>query len=189
MREVFLHISASVDGIIEDADHEIDWHFVDDDFEAYINDVLGSIDGMIFGRAAHALLAEYWPTAGSNPDVSAQHREAARMMNALPKYVVSSGPYETSWENSHLITGDVQEEVRKIKEQPGKDLALFAGAGVAQSFHDLGLIDEYRIIVNPVILGDGTPLFTPGHTRRALTLLNARPFASGALVLTYRPEN
>lgn len=188
MRKVFLHMNVSLDGLIEDDDHDIDWHFVDDEFEEYINNVLRSIDGMIFGRVAHRVLSEYWPTAASNPEASDRHLEAVRMMNSLPKYVISDGDYETRWQNSHVIRGDVASEIRRLKNKPEKDIALFAGAGVAQSFIRMGLIDEYRIVVNPVLLGGGTPLFKGGREKINLRLLNTKTFGSGVLVLTYKPE-
>ena len=95
MRKVFLHINVSIDGQIEDRNGDIGWHFVDDEFEEYINEILRLIDGMIFGRTAHQKLAEYWPTAAENPEASLRHVEAARMMNALTKYVVSDSGYES----------------------------------------------------------------------------------------------
>ena len=187
MRRIFLHINVSLDGFIEDENHEIDWHFADDEFEAYINDVLRSLDGMIFGRVAHQVLSEYWPNAAAQPHFSKRHLEAVQMMNALPKYVPTRGSYETTWAHSHVITGDVAKKIQYLKEQPGKDLALFAGAGIAQTFKDLGLIDEYRLIINPILLGNGTPLFKPGAFRSELRLVNLRRFKSGATVLSYVP--
>ena len=185
MRKVFLHIMMSLDGFIEDQHHEMDWHFADDEWEDYINDVLRSIDGMIFGRAAHKLLAQYWPTAGSNPDATKQHIESARMMQTLPKYVITSGSYETDWENSRVIDGDVAAKIRELKSHAGKDMALFAGANVFQTFDALGLVDEYRIVVNPILLGGGTPLFKPGSRRAELRLIGIKQFRSGAAVLSY----
>jgi dihydrofolate reductase len=142
MRNLFLQINMSVDGFIEDTDHQIDWHFSDDEFEQFILDTLQSIDGMVFGRVAFGLLAQYWPTAASNPQVSAKHVEMARFINELPKYVVSNQLQHVEWRNSHIISGDVAGAIRRLKEQSGKDLALFAGAGVASTFMRLGLIDE-----------------------------------------------
>ena len=188
MRNIFLHINVSLDGFIENENREIDWHFADDEFEEYINDVLRSIDGMIFGRVAHQVLSEYWPNAAAQPNVSNRHLEAVQMMNALPKYVPTKGSYETTWANSHVITGDVAKKMRNLKEQPGKDLALFAGAGIAQTFKELGLIDEYRFIINPILLGTGTPLFKPSTYRSELQLVNLRQFKSGAAVLSYVPS-
>ena len=187
MSDIFLHINVSVDGFIEDREREMDWAFADDEWESYVNEVLGSIDAMIFGRVTHQLLAGYWPTAHEEPSASKAHVEAARMMNALPKYVVTRSPYETSWHNSHVIRGDVAARVRALKEAAGRDIALFAGAGVAQSFAELGLIDEYRLVLNPVLLGDGTPLFKRPSERARLELTGTRRFESGAIVLRYRP--
>ncbi len=184
MRKLFLHIGVSVDGYIENEKREFDWP-VDDEWEEYINEVLRSIDGQIYGRVAHQSLAQYWPTAAEQPGASDRLVEMARMMNALPKYAVTRGHYETSWSNSHVISGDVSGEIRKLKNQPGKDIALFAGANVAQSCIAMGLLDEYRLVLNPVVLGGGTPLFKPGLRSERLELLSTREFASGLLVLTY----
>jgi dihydrofolate reductase len=165
MRKLLLHIMVSLDGLIEDRDRGLDWHFSDDECERYINEVLGSIDGMIFGRVAHQLLAEYWPTAGGDPEASEAHVEAARMMNALPKYAVTASPYETDWQSSHVLSGDIAARVRALKDDPGRD----------------------RLVVNPVLLGDGTPLFKRPSDRARLKLAWTRPFESGAIVLCYRP--
>jgi dihydrofolate reductase len=105
MRRLFLQINVSLDGFIEDPTGEIDWHFVDDEFEEFTNDTLRSIDAMVFGRVAYEKLAEYWPTAASNPDASERHIEAARLMNELPKYVVSDRLERTEWQNSHIVSG------------------------------------------------------------------------------------
>lgn len=182
---MFLHIGMTLDGYIDDDNHTVDWHFVDDEFEEYVNGILRSIDGMVFGRVAHESLSEYWPTAASNPDASPRHLEAIEMMNALPKYVVSNSGYQISWANSHVVSSDVAGFFRRLKEQPGKDIALFAGASVARSFIEERLLDEIRILVNPILLGSGTPLFVRGGQRVPLTLIDTRTFAAGAILLTY----
>ncbi len=186
MRKLFLHIGVTVDGYIENEKGEFDWP-VDDEWEEYINGVLRSIDGQVYGRVAHQSLAQYWPTAADQPGVSERLIEMARMMNASPKYVVTRRPYETGWSNSHIIRGEVAGEIQKLKNQPGRDIALFAGATLAQSFMEMGLLDEYRLVLNPVVLGGGTPLFKPGLSREKLELLSTRKLSSGLLVLTYAP--
>jgi dihydrofolate reductase len=188
MRKLFLQINMSLDGFIEDPTAEIDWHFVDDEFEEFINATLRSIDAMVFGRVAYEKLAQYWPTAASNPGASERHIEAALLMNELPKYVVSDHLDRTEWQNSHIVSGNVGAQIRELKRQPGNDIALFAGAGVAASFARLGMIDEYRIILNPALLGSGTPLFNGGFEKTNLQLRDTRQFGSGALVLTYRHD-
>lgn len=193
MRKIFLHIMVSLDGYIDGPDGEMDWHFVDAEFEDYINEMLRSIGGMIFGRKAFLLLADYWPQAVTNPAGAADpqnpaaHIEAAHMMNRLPKYALSNTLRQTGWNNSHIIGGDIAAEAAKLKAMPGKDIALFAGSGAAMSFLRAGLLDEIKLVVNPVVLGGGTPLFSGGYERRNFTLLSTRPFRSGAMLLDYRP--
>jgi dihydrofolate reductase len=186
--KLFLQINTSLDGYIEDPTGEIDWHFVDDEFEEFVNATLRSIEAMVFGRVAYEKLAEYWPTAASNPDASERHIEAARLMNELPKYVVTNSLERTEWQNSYIISGDVGHEIKGLKEGASRDIALFAGAGVASSLARLGLIDEYRIILNPILLGAGTPLFIGGHDKTNLRLRETRRFSSGALVITYEVD-
>ena len=112
-------------------------------------------------------------------------------MNRLPKYVVTRGPYQSAWANSPVLScgadDDLAGAVRRLKAEPGRDLPLFAGAGAAQSLAELGLIDKYRLVLNPALLGGGTPLFRPAGRRAPLKLIGTRAFGSGAVVLTYQP--
>lgn len=198
-RQFFLHINVSLDGYIERDDHDIDWHFADDEFEEYINDVLRSIDGMVFGRTAHEKLAEYWPAAAQQrgdrsqaPDrgVSERHLQAVAMMNQLPKYVVTDSDYTTEWANSVTLSAkNLVDDVAALKSEDGNDIAVFAGATVAQTFLDLNLLDEIRLVVSPVLLGTGTPLFARGQSERRLELVSTRTFASGAVLLCYHPDD
>jgi dihydrofolate reductase len=111
VRKLFLQINVSLDGYIEDIQGEIDWHFADDEFEEFINETLRSIDAMVFGRVAYELLAQYWPMAATDPDAAASqlgrnprlHREAARLMHELPKFVVSNTLEQVDWHNSHIL--------------------------------------------------------------------------------------
>jgi dihydrofolate reductase len=193
MRKIFLHIMVSLDGYIDGPDGEMDWHFVDAEFEDYVNDMLGSIDGIIFGRKAFELLAQYWPAVEADPAIAADapvpaaRVETARLMNRLPKYVLSNTLRRTEWANSYIVGGDIAAEAAKLKAMPGKDIALFAGSGAAMSFLRAGLLDEIKLVVNPVVLGGGTPLFSGGYARSNFRLLSTRPFRSGAMLLDYRP--
>lgn len=186
-RKLFLQINMTVDGHIEDANGDIDWHFADDEFDAFILDTLRSIDGMVFGRVAFEKLATYWPDAEPAAQTDAQ-RETARLMNELPKYVVSQTLTGSDWHNSHVVSGDVRAEIQRLKTRPGKGLALFAGAATASSFIRLGLVDELRLLVNPLLQGGGTRLFDGTDEPRQLDLTSTRTFAGGAVVLTYVPR-
>lgn len=185
MRQLFLQINVSLDGFIEDAAGGIDWFPADAEFSALIDETLQSMDAMVFGRVAFKTLAQYRPTASPSETSEVQ----VRLMHELPKYVVSDRLEDTDWNNSHTVGGDVAAGITALKQKPGRDIALFAGAGAATSFVQLGLIDKYRLIVDPVLLGAGTWLFGGGYERSDLRLTETRQFSSGALVLSYEPTS
>ena len=183
MSELFLQISVSLDGYIEDRDGDIEWMTGDTSFDALATATLKSIDGMIFGRKAHALLAGFWPKAADAPDASPDLIEQTRLMNALPKYVLTHGDERTGWANSHAIrAGDVP----RLKSEAKRPIALFAGAAAAQALLERGFVDEIRLILYPVLLGGGTLLFAEKGSRRNLKLTGSERFESGATLQRYR---
>ena len=184
MAEMFLQISVSLDGYIEDRDRDIEWMTSDRSFDALITATLQSIDGMIFGRKAHALLAEFWPTAGHALEASPALIEQARLMNTLPKYVLTHDKQErTGWSNSHPIAVD---GVLRLRRESTRPIAAFAGASTAQALLERDVIDEVRLIQYPVVLGGGTPLFAADGKRRNLRLTSSERFESGATMNRYR---
>ena len=186
MAELFLQISISLDGYIEDPAHDIDWMVFDAHVDPYATRTLESIDGMIFGRKAHGLLAGFWPGAGETEGASAELAAQARLMNALPKYVLTHGEETTGWANSHAIRA---EDVPRLKREAARPLAVFAGAGAAQSLLARGDIDEIRLIRYPVLLGGGTPLFAADGSRQGLALIESRGFPSGATLQRFRRKD
>lgn len=120
--------------------------------------------------------------------MSDEHRESAEHLNRLPKYVLTRRGCDTSgWANSHALGDDWAERLTALRREPGKDIAVFGGGQAARAVLDAELADEVRLIVNPVVLGGGTPLFA-GAERRQMELLDLESFASGAVVLRYRPR-
>ena len=180
MRKVFWQISETLDGFMEGPNRELDRtaQVVDKDFERYASDMLRSIDGIILGRRTYELFESYWPNA-TGPD--------ADRMNELPKLVFSKTLKEVNWKNSRLAQEDVAKEIAELKAQPGKDLALFGSAGLASTFMRRGLIDEYRILVTPFVLGVGKPAFKGIKDVMELKLLKATTWSSGIVALYYRP--
>jgi dihydrofolate reductase len=181
MRKLFWQMSVTLDGFIEGPNRELDYtaQFADQDFDHYASDMLNTIDAIFLGRRTYQLFADYWPSA-TGPD--------ADRLNQLPKVVFSRTLEKVDWNNSRLVKGNVAEEVARWKQEPGKDLALFGSADLASTFIRLGLIDEYRILVTPVILGSGTPMFKGITDRIALKLLAATPWSSGTMALYYQPQ-
>lgn len=168
----------SLDGLMESPTRDLDWVAIDDDFNRYVAGMLNSIDGILLGRVTYEGFVTYWP---SSTDAEAP------AMNSLPKFVFSKTLETVEWNNSRLIRGDVAQEVTRLKQQPGKDLALFGSATLASAFMRLGLIDEYRLLVNPVVLGKGSPMFRDVTERTKLKLLTAQTLRSGVVLLTYEP--
>jgi len=181
--DLFVQMSVSLDGFIEDRRGDIEWMTFDPAVDPLMTATLRSIDGMIFGRRAHELLAAFWPTAADMHDATTDLIEQAKLMNTLPKYVLTHGAERTGWANSHAISLD---DVPRLKAQARRPLAVYAGASAAQAVLDRGFVDEIRLFVYPVIIGGGTRLFAERDDRQQLELLGIQQFDSGTVVQRYR---
>jgi dihydrofolate reductase len=188
MRKITFSMLVSLDGRIARPNGELDWFLLDEAFEEDSLRLLRSVDGMFFGRVSYELLATYWPSAGTRPSSNPRQIEFARLMNSIPKIVFSRTLTRADWGPAVLIRDDVAGEVRKLKEQPGKDLVLFAGAALGATFMKLDLIDDYRLAVLPIVLGAGISLFEGVAEERKLELTTAKTFPSGIVVLEYRRD-
>jgi dihydrofolate reductase len=178
MRKLFWQMNVTLDGLMEGPHHELDYtaQFPDPDFDRYASEMLQSIDGILLGRRTYELFAGYWPSA-TGPD--------ADRLNELPKTVFSRTLKSLQWNNSRVVSDNVIEEVERLKREPGKELALFGSADLGSTLVRLGLIDEIRMLVSPVILGNGTPMFQEIGRIVDLKLTKASTWSSGMVVLYY----
>jgi dihydrofolate reductase len=183
MRKVILYMMVTLDGFFEGPNGEIDWHNVDQEFNELAIEQLDSVDILLFGRKTYELMASYWPTPAATTDDPI----VADKMNRLPKIVFSKTLSSVEWQNTRLVKENVAEEVAKLKHQPGKDLIIFGSSDLAVTFIQHGLLDEFRIMVNPVVLGNGKPLFKGIKDRLNLKLLKTKTFRSGNVLLYYEP--
>ncbi|MBC6457184.1 dihydrofolate reductase family protein [Actinomadura sp. HBU206391] len=183
MRKLFSFMMVSLDGYHAGPNEEIDWHNVDEKFGEFAAQQLDEVDTLVFGRATYEVMASYWPT----PEAKRDDPVIAAMMNEASKIVVSSTLERAEWNNTRLITGDIAAELTELKARPGKDIAIFGSSALTASLLDLGLVDELRVIVAPVLLGAGRSLFRDTAGRIALTLTDTRRFDSGNVLLYYRP--
>ena len=183
MRTVMFFMMTSVDGFFEGPGHDIDWHNVDEEFNDFAIDQLNSADMLLFGRVTYELMASYWPT----PEARANDPQVAGAMNALQKIVVSTTLDRADWENTRLIKENVAEEVARLKAQDGKDLIVMGSSDLAASLAESGLVDEFRIMVNPVVLGEGKLVLSGIKRRLNLKLLKTRTFGNGNVLLIYAP--
>jgi dihydrofolate reductase len=187
MRKVVLDMMVSLDGYIDGPNGEMDWVPFDEELQRYNNQDLRTYDTFLFGRVAYQKagtmdLDQFVRLYGDSPDVV----EFVNLVNSMNK-VVFSRTLDKVEGKGRIVSGNIVEEVRKMKQQPGKDMALAAGPGIVSEFMRNGVIDEYRIGVAPVTLGGGKPLFKGITERRHLQLTATRAFRSGLVVLNYQP--
>lgn len=183
MRKLVYQMLTSLDGYFEGPGREIDWHNVDEEFNAYAINLLNNAGALLFGRVTYELMAGYWPKfSGGGSDAIVAER-----MNNLPKVVFSRTLMCIDWPNTRLVHSDAAAEVARLKQTPGQDLLMLASSDLAVSLLPHNLVDEFQIIVNPVILGDGKSLFRGLDRRYRLKLVQAKPFSSGNVVLYYVP--
>ena len=179
MSRVIVSNMMSLDGFFEGANHELDWHVVEPEFFAYAAEMLRAAEVLLFGRKTWEMMAAYWPAAPRD--------EIADKMNQLPKIVFSKSLKSADWNHTTVVRSDAAEKVRSLKEQRGGDAVVLGSAELASGLLRDGLIDEYRVIVNPVILGCGQPMFRGFQQRMRLQLNEVRRFHSGVVMLSYQP--
>ena len=176
-------MGVSLDGYIAGPGGEFDWSAPDDELHRFHNEQTLELGAHLCGRRLYEVMV-YWETAHEQPGVGATELEFARTWQALPKIVFST-TLERVEGNARLAAGSVAEEVAALKAEPGKDLAV-GGAGLASTCIELGLVDEYRLFVNPVVVGGGTPFFPPLADRVDLELIETRTFGSRVIYERYR---
>jgi dihydrofolate reductase len=183
MRKVIFSMGVSLDGFIAGPSGEINWTAPDAELFRFHTDQTLELDAHFCGRRLYETML-YWETAHGDPSAGPVELEFARIWQALPKIVFST-TLESVDGNTRLATGSIEEEVAALREQPGNDLAV-GGAALAGAFTELGLVDEYRLFVYPVVLGAGTPYFPALDTKIDLELVETRTFGSGVVHLRYR---
>ncbi len=168
----------SLDGFFEGPNKEFNFFVPDADFLEYAKDMLRSVDTILFGKTTYLYMAAYWPSADKD--------EIADKMNGLAKIVFSTTLDKAEWNNSRLVKSDIVAEVSRLKQEPGKDMVILGSAMLASYLLQEGLIDEYRVILAPVLLGKGHLLFNGINRKLDLKLNQIKMLASGAGVLYYQ---
>jgi dihydrofolate reductase len=187
LRKLVLHMMLTLDGCVSGPNGELDWLFATPDAarDRYVMELYKGMDAALVGRVTYESMAAYWPSAEKNMASKEGDREFARVMNSMTKYVFSKTLDRVGWSNCMLVNGDAAEEVVMLKAQPGRNMVLCGGLTTARSFMKLGLIDEYQLIVHPVVLGHGRRLFEGVEERQRLRLLGAKAMEAGVVALHY----
>jgi dihydrofolate reductase len=183
MRKLYMFNFVTLDGFFEGTNKwDIRWHNVDEEFQEFAIGQLDATDTILFGRVTYEGMAAYWTTV----DVMKNDPIMAGKMNSLPKIVFSATLKEAAWNNTRLVSKDAPQVVRELKTRPGKDIAILGSAKLASGLMRENLIDEFRIMVNPVVLGKGEPLFANMENLK-LKLRGIKTFNSGNVLLNYQP--
>ena len=181
---VFNHVS--VDGYFVDANGEMSFAHKDNQDAEWDTFVAGNASGaglLLFGRITYELMARFWPT----PFAAENMPVAAERMNNLPKVVFSRTLDTASWSNTQLVKGDITGEIRKMKNEPGEDMAILGSGSIVSQLAQHALIDEYQFVVNPVALGKGRTMFDGIREKLPLKLSKTRTFGNGNVLLCYKP--
>jgi dihydrofolate reductase len=179
-----LMMSLSLDGFMEGPDRALGWQLVDDELHRHFNEQLRAMSAFLDGRVTYELMAAYWPTADSDPASTAPVAEFAGIWRDMPKIVFSRTLERAGW-NTTIVRELIPADVRKLKEQPGGDMAV-GGAELAASFMRHDLIDEYWLYIHPVLIGRGKRLFPPSAEQASLRFAGNRAFGNGVVLLRYQ---
>ena len=173
----------SLDGYYKGVDNDIHWHRHGEEESQFSAENMKSGNTLLFGRVTYELMAGYWPS----PMAMENSPVVAAGMNNANKIVFSRTLTKADWENTRLIKENIVEEIRKLKKIPGKDMTILGSGSIITQFAEAGLIDDFQFMIDPVVLGKGTPIFKNIHSKMDLELLSSRVFKSGTVLLTYRP--
>ncbi len=183
MRKLSVFNLVTLDGYFAGENGDISWHHVDAEFQELAEEASNSGNTLLFGRVTYELMASYWPT----PEAIKNDPIVAQGMNTSEKIVFSRTLDKVDWDNTRLVKGDMPAEIRKLKRQPGKDMTVLGSGSIVSQLAQAGLIDEYQILLNPVVIGKGRTMFEGVRDRIALKLTKTRTFGNGNVLLHYEP--
>jgi dihydrofolate reductase len=183
MRKILVFENVTLDGFMAGPNGELDWAVRDDEVTEYSKEGHDSTDMFLFGRVTYDMMASFWPT----PMGKSANPVFAEALNNTPKIVFSTTLKKADWQNTEVVQEITKEEILKLKQLPGKNMMIFGSGTLVEQLTKLGLIDEYQLMINPIVLGKGKPLFKGITDRMNLTLVQTKTFKSGIVLLQYQP--
>jgi dihydrofolate reductase len=175
----------SLDGFVAGPNGEMDWIKVDEEMFDFVATMTDQADTALYGRVTYEMMQSYWPKAGEQPNASKHDKEHSAWYNKVSKIVLSKTISEKGLDNTVVISDQLADKINKIKKQDGKNILIFGSPGASQSLLNQGLIDEFWLFVNPIILGQGMPLFKDITGTTKLKLVESKTFACGVIALHY----
>jgi dihydrofolate reductase len=188
MRKIIVSMMISLDGFYEGSNQDISWHTVDDDFNMYSIKMMDELDTILFGRKTYELFENYWPIALKDPSTIKDDLVIAKWIDDANKIVISKTLDKVNWKNTTLIHDNIIEQISKLKNESGKNIVIYGSGSIVTELTNIGLIDEYRLMVSPTILGNGTSLFHDVDKQVSLNLIETQTFNSGNVLLRYQPK-
>jgi dihydrofolate reductase len=191
VRNIIVSMRVTLDGFIAGLQGEMDWmeEFFDKTLANYESELQKTVDTTLFGRVTYQGFESYWPKVALDPSSPQGLAEYAHQLNAMRKLVFSKTLSRAEWNNSVLVHEIVPEEITKMKQEPGRDMVIYGSISIVQALTNLGLIDRYQLLVYPILLGSGKPLFQDILHTVKLSLVSTKTHPSGVMELSYQPIN
>ena len=186
MRSLIFFMHASLDGFVAGTHGELNWVTVDDEIFDFVSTMTAQADTTLYGRVTYQMMEAYWPSAADQPNPSKHDREHSAWYKNVSKVVLSKTLDEAGLKNTKVISDDLAANINLLKQQPGKNILIFGSPGASHSLLHIGVIDEFWIFVNPVLMGEGIPLFSQVHGQVKLKFIESKTFSSGVVALHYR---
>jgi len=189
MRKIIVSMRVTLDGFIAGLHGEMDWmeEFIDEALANYESELQKTVDTTLFGRETYQGFESYWPKVALDPASPKGLAEYAQQLNTMRKIVFSKTLSRAEWNNSVLLHEIDPEEITKMKQEPGRDMVIYGSASIVQTLTNLGLVDRYQLLIFPIVLGSGKPLFHNIPHKMKLSLVSSMTHPSGVVVLAYEP--
>jgi dihydrofolate reductase len=185
MRKIISFMHISLDGFVAGTNGELNWVKIDEEMFDHVGKRINDGDTALYGRVTYELMESYWPTAADKPTATKHDIEHAKWYSKVHKVVLSKTMNDKGLINTEIISDNLADRINEIKQRPGEDILLFGSPTATHSLIQLNLIDGYWLFLNPVILGQGIPLFVDNKDKTELKLLSTRQFTSGVIELNY----
>jgi dihydrofolate reductase len=188
MRNLVFFMHASLDGFVAKPKGELNWVTINDEIFDFVSTMTDQADTALYGRVTYQMMEAYWPNAGEKPNASKHDKEHSIWYKNAAKIVLSKTLNKDGLKNTTVISDNLLENINKLKQQAGKNILIFGSPGASHALLNLGLVDEFWIFVNPILLGQGIPLFQNVPEVVKLKLLESKTFTSGVIALHYIKE-
>lgn len=186
MRSLVYFMHSSLDGFVAGTKGELTWVTINEEIFEFVSTMTAQAEMALYGRVTYQMMEAYWPKAGEKPNATQHDKQHSSWYNHVSKVVLSKTLDETRLKNTKVISDNLAENINKLKQSGSKNILIFGSPGASHSLLKLGLVDEYWIFVNPVLLGKGIPLFKDVADTIKLKLIESKTFTSGVIALHYK---